>query len=351
MNKLFKKMNGRFAAVLVVLVTASLLSACGGGTTVDEATTPSQKAVMPALFEQAMQTTGTATDNKELLTFPKVAQKQAVAKNKLTADQFMNWAAFAFGQFFPNMSATNAPTGAGFVYRCSATTSNCIAVTDGRDVYILGPMTGNALTRVINLADLDSVLFDSNGCVAPQTWDTSLKTCALTYWPPTFVPMGVKVYLDAKNVPAGTTNFIVSGTFPGQTQSGLLPPECRSEGDACWKQAVANGTVQCITTTATDQTGRPTVFCVYRIISVFIYPGQNRMFWCNKPFYADTGRPPNPGEHLESFCDDWEEVFHVGNSLGEIFQSKNPTTGVMTYYQQKFRPDLGGWAASETTYP
>ena len=89
-------------------------------------------------------------------------------------------------------------------------------------------------------------------CTAPAVWNgTACAVPPSAWWPPTFVQMGVKVYLNSLTAPAGA---VTNATYPGQTQSGLLPSACRITGDDCWKEAVRNGTIKFVQTTGAIQT-------------------------------------------------------------------------------------------------
>lgn len=85
-----------------------------------------------------------------------------------------------------------------------------------------------------------------------------------TWWPPaTITPMGVKVF--------------------GANQ---LPVGCNRWADQCWRDAVANGTVKFVATTATDSTGRPITFAYFRNTSTaFGVTG----LWNVLAIYADDG--------------------------------------------------------------
>lgn len=179
-------------------------------------------------------------------------------------------------------------------------------------------------------------------CVAPKVPAADGQSCVtpVAWWPPTFVPMGVKLYLDSTKAPTGA---VVNATYPGQTQSGLLPAACVTTGDACWQEAVRNGTLKFVSTAAVDA-GQPTrsvVFGSYKTVSTIAFPGT--VLYCNKPFFADDGTRGNPNESVENYCVTSETVYSMGNALGEIFEEINPTTGVSTYYQKKFDQNLSGW--------
>ena len=163
---------------------------------------------------------------------------------------------------------------------------------------------------------------------------------AKPWWPPTLVPMGVKVYLNSATAPAGA---VTNATFPGQTESGLLPAACRITGDACWQEAVRNGTIKFVQTTAQDSNNRPMVFGFYKTVSTTAFAGQK--LYCVSPIFADDGKTSVWPDAVESIgCATYEQVHHAGNALGEIFQEKNPISSVSTCFQKKFYPNLNGWA-------
>lgn len=207
---------------------------------------------------------------------------------------------------------------------------------------------GQVYTYVFNLKD---------GLGKPLVVSGSFTTSALIqtpWWPPTFVPMGTKVYLNSATAPAGS---VVNATYPGQTQSGLLPAACRVTGDDCWKEAVRNGTIKFVQTTARVPfiPTRPIAFGSYKTIDTIFFPGQNVVAHCSKPFYADDGSLVKTSEKVEEGACNLtrEQIFHIGNSLGELLQQKNPQTGEILCAQKKFVLNAngvsGGW--TETLVP
>ena len=195
-------------------------------------------------------------------------------------------------------------------------------------------------------------IVSSNNLPVTATFTTA--QAPLAWWPPTFIPQGVKNYLDATQATPGS---VVNATFPGQTQSGLLPPACRITGDDCWKEAVRNGTIKFVSTTAVDQVQptRPIAFCFYKTVDTIFFPNLRTTFYCIKPFFADDGTLVNVAEKVEGSCSPWEKIFHVSNTLGEIWQEKNPETGVSACYQKRFILNSdkvsGGWTNIETPCP
>lgn len=189
-------------------------------------------------------------------------------------------------------------------------------------------------------------------CVAPQVPAADGQSCVdpvvTAWWPPTFVPMGTKVYLDAKTAPAGA---VTNATYPGQTQSGLLPPECKIWTDDCWKESVKNGTIKFVETTAKDPNypTRSLVFALYKTVSTSIFPGQ--MLYCSKIFFADDGSRWTSNLSVEDGCGTWELVYQTGNSIGAIVSQKNPTTGVGTCYQRNYSASVNGWRDDPVTCP
>ncbi|MEK7604725.1 MAG: hypothetical protein AAB442_02950 [Patescibacteria group bacterium] len=65
-----------------------------------------------------------------------------------------------------------------------------------------------------------------------------------------------------------------------------LPPGCNTWAQQCWKEAVANGTVKFVATSAADHTGRPIIFAFFRNnTTMFGVTG----LWETLPVYADDG--------------------------------------------------------------
>lgn len=100
-----------------------------------------------------------------------------------------------------------------------------------------------------------------NAGTMPATTFTTIACPAAAYWnpAPAFAPMGTRV-----------------------TGANQLPAGCTATTQQCWKDAVINGTVKFIATSAT-MTGvnaRPIVFAYYR--------GATGLYNM-QPFYADTG--------------------------------------------------------------
>jgi hypothetical protein len=154
--------------------------------------------------------------------------------------------------------------------------------------------------------------------------------------------MGTKVYLDSTKAPAVA---VVNATYPGQTQSGLLPAACKVTGDACWQEAVRNGTIKFISTSATDTTGKPVVFGFYKTVSTIVTPGA--MLYCNKPFYANDGTYGGVSDVVENHCSPEEEISFAGNALGGVgLYIRN---GSSICAQKKFDQNLVGWLETQVT--
>jgi hypothetical protein len=187
-------------------------------------------------------------------------------------------------------------------------------------------------------------------CTAPQVLSADGQSCValpVAWWPPTFVPMGTEMYLDSSKTPVGA---VVNATYPGQTQSGLLPPECKTTGDACWQEAVRNGTIKFTATNATDKSGKAVVFGFYKTVSTISYPGQNKMVYCNRQFYADKGTNATNTEApdaVENHCTLDEEVSFVSNSLGGV--GSYIQNGVNVCAQKKFDQTLNSWIEVQVT--
>lgn len=178
----------------------------------------------------------------------------------------------------------------------------------------------------------------SFGVVAPVAW-----------WPPTFVSM-TYMYLDLTKASAGA---VVNATYPGQAQSGLLPPACKRIGDDCWKEAVRNGTVRFtnIKGVNANQPSRAVVYGFYKTVSTLTMPG--KMVYCAKPFYADDGTLAFGGGSgdVEDRCSPDEGMYLVEKDLGVILQGKNSLTGVSACFYRSYSTLYDGWLTTEAACP
>lgn len=135
-------------------------------------------------------------------------------------------------------------------------------------------------------------------CLTDQTWNGSM--CASTWWPPaTIAPVGTKVS-GANQLPAG----------------------CNTWTDVCWQNAVKNGTVKFVATSAvmTGYSNRPIVFAYFRNTTTAL--GVTGL-WNVLPFYADDGSPVGPDI---SGGATYQIDFVVGTAKGEI--SHDTSTGL-----------------------
>lgn len=296
MKTFFKQFHGQTLATVVTFFAAALIAACGGGGG------SSGTIVTPA--------TGTVT--------------------KATSC---------------TIQANAASCGASVEYTTSGASSPKLVVgttTMATQASGTVPVTVGNVTVPVTLYDnatvLDSSKSITGSCTSGTSWNGNACAPVVTaWWPPTFVPMGTKVYLDSTKAPAGA---VVNATYPGQTQSGLLPPECKTTGDACWQEAVRNGTIKFIATSQveTDSPTRSIVFGFYKTVSTIVSPGKT--VYCNKPFFADNGTH-GVSDAVENRCILAEEVSFVGNTLGGIVVSIE--NGLTVCYQKKFDSNLLGW--------
>ena len=115
---------------------AAALAACGGG----------EETQLPA----AMQSTRDAIDHPTLIGQPPL--RALGAAQTLDATTLMDWAETAYPQYFPGHQANLQSDP--YLYRYYPQTQNYLGVAGG-DVYVLGPLTGNALMRVASMADFN----------------------------------------------------------------------------------------------------------------------------------------------------------------------------------------------------
>lgn len=123
------------------------LTGCGGGD--EDALTRLQQ---PAQAHQP-----------ELLGNTASTREAARAWRWPTADEWMNWAEVTYPTFFPGPVATM--TAGDISYRFYASTANYLAV-QGSGVFVLGPLTNNAVTGVGSLADFANLVLGANQSVS-----------------------------------------------------------------------------------------------------------------------------------------------------------------------------------------
>lgn len=175
---------------------------------------------------------------------------------------------------------------------------------------------------------------------------TFTTKAAPAWWPPEFVPQGTKVYLDKTTAPAGA---VTNATFPGQTLSGMLPMDCKLVGDDCWKEATRNGTIKFVQGGGRDPTvpNEPVVFAFYRVISQVVFPGQDKVLYCNRPILQKDGTYGTP-DVVENHCSVEEKPWLQGTSEGALLEEKY-SNGAATCYRRFFDQTLNGWTSVPTT--
>jgi uncharacterized protein (DUF1800 family) len=129
------------------LGAAVALTACGGGG--DEA---------PGALPQQMLALQAAGENPVLIGRP--PPQVLAASDPPDASAFMDWVETAYPQYFPGHEANQ--TASPYLYRYYPATQNYLGVV-GSDAYVLGPLTGGALTRVGSIADFSCREY-SNAC-------------------------------------------------------------------------------------------------------------------------------------------------------------------------------------------
>lgn len=156
-NFAFSKMNGRFATVLAVALTALILTACGGGGGGSDVVAPPVVVTPPAAVaiepSKAVVATGLCTPPSEAYTTvsnglclatdtgpvrqaAKAAPRASAAVvPAITANELFDWAQTVLPSLFPAPSATIAATG--FVFRFYPSTNWYAAVADDGGVYVL----------------------------------------------------------------------------------------------------------------------------------------------------------------------------------------------------------------------
>jgi hypothetical protein len=102
------------------------------------------------------------------------SEPRLAAADSLTAESFMDWAEDRFPQFFsparPITRSLTTSTGDVYTYRQYEGTQNILAEAGGI-VYVLGPITGNALARIGPLSDFMCQVVPGNCTVVTLTSD------------------------------------------------------------------------------------------------------------------------------------------------------------------------------------
>jgi hypothetical protein len=332
--------RGRFATTLLAFIFAVFLTACGGGgggggTTPAPITCPTGQVLSGGL---CVTPAPTATDvkwpfaNGDTLKFDKNKNELAIAFTFTTSGA-------------TSVDGTVTVTDNGTAVSGVVTTwqvSNNVATTSATIPVAYGKTYAIAVKAKAHGPGGDSTELSSN-----TTFKTEKEPA---WWPPKFVPQGTKVYLDSKTAPAGA---VTNATYPGQTESGLLPPECRIVGDNCWHEAVRNGTLSTKTTTARNllQPDRPIAWVHYKTIDTIAWPGQNKKLWCLTPVFADDGTTVKKNPPVEDVCSSDEQTWSITNDLGVLYQEKNSLTGVSACYQKLWDNIFLGWKTIEATCP
>jgi hypothetical protein len=166
MNTFMSPRLGVLAASLAAFTATVFLSACGGGTPVEEMGPPSPTA---AMLTQAMQQPGSAMVNPSVLDGVRQRAVQAQTSMALTPDQLMNWAQLQYPSLFPGTPMTVAASG--FVYRFYPGAQNFIAVTTDstQGVYVLGALTANKLVFIAPLTTFTCLVYPMS-CMTPYTY-------------------------------------------------------------------------------------------------------------------------------------------------------------------------------------
>lgn len=325
------KNRGQSLATLAVFMTA-ILTGCGGGGGSGGGVTPPPpvNAVISVSVTPFDGATNVARDSKVVMTYSVTSGTYTSTTGTLSCDG----TSFVLAQTtdLATRKVTFSPSTA--LPYGSTCIAQGVATASGQDGGSQANISWKSTFTVLPLTCPSGQEVKNGVCVPVVT----------TWWPPAFVPMGTKVYLDSATAPSGA---VTNATFPGQTQSGLLPTACKITGDDCWKEAVRNGTIKFISTTATDQTNRPIVFGVYKTVSTVVFPGQNKTLYCNKPFFSDDGSLVATNDPVENRCLTDEGIYFIGNILGGITQVKRDGSGLIACFQWQFNPNLLGWSMSE----
>ena len=171
-------------------------------------------------------------------------------------------------------------------------------------------------------------------------FDTKAKAVDPLAWWKANVPVaqGTVMYLSSAN-----------GT-PANANGGLLPTDCKTIGDDCWKASVQNRTILCSASGGSD----PAVpgiggieFCTYKIISRLFFPGKT--MYCSKPRLASDGTF-GPAMGVEDHCQVEEIISTVGNATGELVKYIS-ATGTTECWQHAYDATLKGWFKTHSACP
>jgi uncharacterized protein (DUF1800 family) len=144
-----------------VSLLSATLAACGGGGSEATATLPQQAKSLP--FDNATVSDALIANAQRLQ-----AQTHLRAAQPVTPDALMNWAESAVSTMFPGPQPTLSGNGAGisYVYRFYPLANgawNLIGVTSDGKVYLMGAITGGALTQFGTLTDYTCAVYP-NSC-------------------------------------------------------------------------------------------------------------------------------------------------------------------------------------------
>ena len=159
----------------------SVLAACGGGDSeaqadTDQVSLPGPQAALVEFSncDAAALTAGTfqfvngscvrSTNAFQSIPSRLAAQPFAAADLTLTTDALLDWAETQYSQFFAPAAQPTAFL-APYSYRYYPATQNYLGIA-GEDIYVLGPLTGNLLTRVGSFSDFQCRVLPQT-CPAP----------------------------------------------------------------------------------------------------------------------------------------------------------------------------------------
>ena len=296
--------NGRFAAIIGVLATALIITACGGGgggSATDLVVTPPPVIVTPPVVFVFSCWNGTILSGTVQPTkvacapVPDSSIKAVITGTTLTLTGIPTNATLA-------SSAVTAQSGGSVVtWSNGAITSGTMlfsatyTYTGGKltfsnvpDLTIAGSFTTGANPTACTLPAMKNSL---GACISPPAATGYTWNAGLGAW---VANVGVKV--------VGTNE---------------LPAGCTFWADQCWKDSVANGTVKFIATPALmiGYNNRPVVFAYYRLFSTVFKVNA----WNYLAIYADDGSLV--GSNISGGSR--EEIdFAQGSAKGVIVHSK-----------------------------
>ena len=174
---------------------------------------------------------------------------------------------------------------------------------------------------------------------ASYQFDTKAKAVdPLAWWKANApVAQGTVMYLSSAN-----------GT-PANANGGLLPTDCKTMGDDCWKASVQNRTILCSASGGSDPAvpGIGIEFCTYKIISRLFFPGKT--MYCSKPRLASDGTFGTATD-VEDHCQVEEIISTVGNATGELVKYIS-ATGTTECWQHAYDATLKGWFKTHSACP